>query len=465
MVSWNRVNFLYPKLLCGALLWYLGYLFVAIPILAYGLGYFLIYIWKDVFPVDPAYYNLFGDRPNSISNLPVILTLERCDPDDLRNYLAEKLMHPHFEKLRYRFVDCFGRMVHKLCQRFDPKRHIFQSDSKTLSKDDLMAEIAKHSAEWWDDDKPRWKIEIYPNYLENQTAIIFLFHHTLIDGVSVFSMLLSMMKCQGEPNIPQVNNVLPLWKRIFAIFAFPFLYSSALNIVITNQEEFCLQKHIQPKGQRVSNIETFDVSEVRSIAKKRNTTVGILLSAAIIDSMKKCSIELSGKCPEKIKTAFPVGFRSIPNDGSSLPLGNFYNCVFPTFSTSAADIISHCAEEIHKVKNSLESYIIWKFIFGYSERFGTTEEMRKNVWNPEYPPGTAVCISNIAGPRCQTTLLGKDVDVVSFFVAPWNNTVNAYAITGWGNQINVAFGTDEIYGIDPKFITQTLRETLLSYAQ
>lgn len=174
-------------------------------------------------------------------------------------------------------------------------------------------------------DKPLWECIVYDNYTPqdpevgiNYMAIVFRFHHCLVDGYSFLKFMNSLSGSKAtplahvaKPNYTKRNifGEICFWTKLITLGPF-----HAIRTAIENKD--VNRWKIPPeKLQRTINITEIrvELEDLKQIAKSRGVKTGALIFAAFTGAIRNTMINSGVEIPNKFGIICPFPLPSHPN--------------------------------------------------------------------------------------------------------------------------------------------------------
>ena len=245
-------------------------------------------------------------------------------------------------------VKYFGRYYWKEDKAFNDKRH-YIVHSKRMTKSSLEHYANQILTQDLKPKQPPYEIHFFKNYEDYGSAVLFRFHHSFADGLSMISMMTwcadpsSTKIFYSPPNIPFIKKVI-----LYIISILTFFYHIA---------KVLLQKKIVNKLNRkklsglkaISWSNDIKLEPILAHCKKIGVTFNDFLTAIVLESLELYSMEKLGN----ITGLIPFSLRGQPLDGSFLPLQNYLSVIPVKFPEISTNLIEKCAHLYIGLKSSV----------------------------------------------------------------------------------------------------------------
>lgn len=298
------------------------------------------------------------------NNRSHIVACTITDKIELKPDFMKTLEHKFFENaLSKKFKKIlhfkYGLSYWSYAKEFNFHNHIEIFDKKIIKKelDDIMA---KHSNEiQFEDSYPNWKILIFINYDENESAILFKVHHGLADGVALMNFLL----CSSEnkevvlPKLSKKTFLQEIFFYITIIYSFIVLCFKLLSKK-ADRNNFKKEALTGLKSCFVS--EPIDINKIKKYAKENHVKINDILIALFSKSLYSYHEKTFHTELEEFNILIPVSLRNSQTKIRELNNRIVFLSSSLLFHESSLPFESY-VQEYHKVlnylKNSNEVYI------------------------------------------------------------------------------------------------------------
>ncbi|KNC79965.1 hypothetical protein SARC_07663 [Sphaeroforma arctica JP610] len=287
------------------------------------------------------------------------------------------LNDPWYDRLTKRVIVYKGVPFWVVDDSFVPEWHMskvnYDSDDKRMPKDDtqLMKWIGREIGEDLPIDRPLWKITVLENFRKCDdgsgdfiSCVVLRVHHVLADGVSLMSMLNSMMTTQSELEaiksnrpVPPRGHMSPLVNKIHprpwllalyaAMYALPVLLGHAISRSDVNPFK---TQHVE--GKKVVGMlhDTIDIKKIKAVKNRLGMSINDVLMGVLGAACHRVWAKLDGvEGADSFLAAIPVNMRA----GTERSVFNNLNAaiVLPV-PTDSADPFVAC----EKIKLTLDYY-------------------------------------------------------------------------------------------------------------
>eukprot|EP01041_Mallomonas_annulata_P003632 gene3632-7238_t len=309
----------------------------------------------------------------------ILLTFECCP--SLENVLQCAESFVKFDRFRSKVV--FDRKSNGWVLThvdIDVKDHVQSSD--VGSEQELLNEAQNISNSLLDKnytESPAWMIHRITNTGKGVSAVLFRFHHTIGDGISLVSVMENVFKdSKGNPlklTLPERKNVPKQTSFDFSIpfqFILSFFHVISLglssydtNIIFTSPNKSNLTMSKSPK---VVLFPTIKLSYLKAIKAKASvvTINDILLSVTTGVIRRYCEFKkdpIIYSTSIQMRALLPVAFPRKTSSSSADDTDSlrndwvFISASLPLSSRSASRRLEKCYDEMNKIKKSPSAYI------------------------------------------------------------------------------------------------------------
>lgn len=311
--------------------------------------YFLFNIVPLAFGLTPLRgedgFLLFEEPNNKLVASVVLINHERISFKNFRKNVSEILATDPQSKML--LVRLFGIYYWKPVTHFDINNHYILHKEK-VTKSDIQNKVSEFAKTDMDLDYPPYVFHVYKNYEEKKSAVIFRFHHCLVDGLAVSSMI-SMASDKKSVVDVYKNKTLPFYKA-----AFIYLLASVMAMF------YLLVSLVQPKNknplksEKLTGIKKIDwsrkidVKKVLNYCKANKCTLNDYLTSAVLKALNR----YTNNKMNKVTVLIPISMRGYSNDGSMLKIQNYLTVIPVTFNTNSENLLEECKTTYNSLKNS-----------------------------------------------------------------------------------------------------------------
>jgi hypothetical protein len=358
---------------------------------------------------------------------------------------------PKDQKLTSKVVKILGRYYWKPDTSFNLDNH-FIRHTEQVSKEDLEKFMSEISSKSLDMDKPLYQLHLFENF-ETTSAVVFRFHHSIADGLSITSFVLW---CADEGSCKKLYSPkgLGFFKKILVIlvtgltsvyFLIKFMMKKKdVNILhkdqLSGEKTICWSDKIRLKG-------------IFKYCKEKKITFNDFLTANVLQSLQ----EYAGCELGTITANIPVSLVGQPEDGSFMKMENNLVVVTTEFPEVSDDLPYQCSKIFNQMKNSIDPFVSF-----YSVKLGISilpKFIMKNLVFYLVNKATLV-FSNAGGPREPVYYCGKKFERIipnSPNMANSGLSVTAFSYT---DHFTIICYADKVVMQDSKKFLKILSEKL-----
>lgn len=325
------------------------------------------------------------------------------------------------EKFQYRHVRICGRIFWKKEASFSILQHSNYHKGNVKNQDELYRVFEKNLSEDIPKELSPWNFLFIEEYKEDQSAIILKSHHSLCDGLALVSLVLSL----SDPR--QFTNTFINFTRGSPIKQILFYVKSIIMSPLIFYRVFSKVEPITPiHRDKLSGEKSFHCTDplplpqLKKYCEKEKLSINTFLLTLVSAAIQRYFEDHKEK-HEKVSICIPFSMRTLPKDGSLLPIKNNIsplNFWFPTYVSPEANrfqvINSLCNELKYSVEpfaNNLSTKILGAFaplsiVSHFVNDFGSQ---------------TSFNFANVPGPNITLHFMGKKLNQM-FFSAPCTGT-------------------------------------------
>jgi WS/DGAT/MGAT family acyltransferase len=256
-----------------------------------------------------------GSAPMQVGAILMLSTEAGEDPASLLHTLARRL--GAVPRLRQRLVTVpfgCGRPIWADDSGFDPAHHLGVIACPAPGGEEAVLNIAAEMlVTRLSHDRPLWSAKLITGVSQDQTALVFVFHHVLTDGIGGLAVLEALAAAEEdgwddrqEPEIPCSALDLAIdaaRSRFNALTRLPAALRTATagasELRLTGKTRAARTSLNRPTGpQRTLAVLHFDVEAVKTAARLQGATVNDLILAAVSTALHRLMLG-RGECVEE----------------------------------------------------------------------------------------------------------------------------------------------------------------------
>lgn len=256
----------------------------------------------------------YNSQKNNRSHIVVCTIMDKIEMsrDFIKNLEIKFFENALSQKFKKILHFKYGLSYWSYAKEFNFQNHVEIIHTKLIKKE-LFEIISKHANEiQFEEGRPNWKIIIFLNYYQKESAILFKVHHGLADGVALFNFFLSSNE-NKEIVLPKFGK-----KAFFHDFFFYMTIFYSLILLLfklfskkTDKNNFKEEALSGVKSCFVS--EAIDMNKVKNFAKKNNVKINDILIALFSKSLQNYHEKIFHTKLEEFNLLIPVSLRN-PQD-------------------------------------------------------------------------------------------------------------------------------------------------------
>lgn len=396
------------------------------------------------------------ERDNNRMIIVACGVYEKTSYQRMKSVLETKAFYGQ-KRARQYLKRVFGRAywVEDRKYRFDDHFHVINAPIHT--KDDLCALASDLASKAFPANRPLWDFYFVSSYGPNSSAVIYKFHHVLMDGLSAVS---AIAHC-ADSNSADVFYKLPkqTWiKRLFAsaiaVFALPYWLWAWGEL---RDDQNPLHGPALSGQKSIYWTQPLPLSDVKSYCRTHSITLNDFLAAAALRTIRKCTQGDDGRSYTRFSLFLPISLRGLPEDGSALPLDNdFASLLLPMPAADSPTLEKDCAERFERVKNSTEpmTLALCTYLLGHLP----TKTAGKMIFSVS--DRATLVFSNVPGPKKRLTYGGAGLQQL-IAVAPASGTCGISITTiSYHDELTIACYIDKALMPDAKFMAECVNEEI-----
>lgn len=440
---------------------------LTIPIFSYFL---LCFILMHFFNIEVATVNdiiqILCESKKSPSRIVVGVIYE--DKLDEKDFVAKlkisAFAHPYYEKLKkklcvFKYILLFGYW--KKYDHFDINQHIEIIENNLNSMEELYSSIADKLSCQFPEDRPPWKMDIYPNFLGKKSACIFQIHHAYIDGISAFTYFLNLTECKNYSfiNLPKISK----WQWIFVLIV------GIVKIFKTYFHFITWKRDKKPfHNGRISGIKSLFANEVctlesiKKFSKQHEVTINDTLMTVLCYTLKQYCKRIYNEEIEDVLVMIPTSIRPMPKPEEHYPLTNYTVAIHAKFPMNFGKNIINTIKVYNKIlseaKKSYDIYYL-KMALEFMPFFLSPSIIRKillYICNK-----VSLVFTNVPGPCAPLISFGKyKVENIISSLNLFSDNALAFSLVSYNGKMTLTCIADREIKFDAKEFVELYEKML-----
>ena len=337
-------------------------------------------------------------------------------------------------------------------ENFDINEHVKSHSEKLNSKAALRHVISDLCTIPFRKGMSQWDFVIIPwtHNGEEKTAVVFRLNHSVADGGALVNYLTNVLPdIVGEPvrmkKFSQSGRIFMTLKGtlLSPIFLLRMMFGFADATVL----------HGKPlAGQKVVTwSEPIDIETLKMLKTATKTTLNDVLVSCMTASIREFFIKRNLEPPQNLKVSLPIDLRK----NTEADAVEFENR-FAVLQLALPIGISDPLEQLYEVQNRMNTLKT----SGEPFAVGPTMDMLLNIVptfiiSPFFNFIVSKCtgvLSNVPGPQNTLTIVGKELESMTFWAPPRANLGMTFSITSYNGKVVIGVQSDKAILDDPEDI-------------
>ena len=405
---------------------------------------------------------------DSPSNLMVINSVISTDKLDFERFLEEFRVRileagggERYARFRYRVVKQGGGYYWQEDENFDLRRHIVINDDPLLrTKEGLQTYMGDQASLPLPDDRPRWQVQVVPDFGDGGTALFVRVHHVMGDGMSMVPVLFQLMDSEPDAN-PQLKTR-GVGGNLFKVGAFasliggPFLLARAIEKAdrsLVHGQELSGRK-------KVAWTQPLDLSKVKEIKSRLNATVNDILMTCVAGAFRRYAARHPGEKLGRVRVSMPVNLR--PPDEEPKMENKFAAVMFdlPVHLPNLPARLAETKKRMDALKRSVEPMIYYGAVNVLVPLLG----FKASRWLIDfYAQKCTAVLSNVPGPQTPLWLAGSRMRAMLFWVPQRANIGLGISILSFAGEVRVGVFADVAILAEPAHLIEEIEAELAHF--
>ena len=394
------------------------------------------------------------ERDNNRMVIVSIGVFEHTSAQSMKSLLREKAFYGQ-KRARQYIRRIYGRTYWVEDEKFSFEDHFHVISTPVRSKAELCALASDLASRVFPANRPFWDFFFVSHYSADRSAVIFKFHHVLMDGLSAVSAITHCADANSSDvfyKLPKANWIKRLFASAVAVVVLPYWLWAWGEL---KDDQNPLHGAALSGGKSVFWTEPLSLAAIKSYCRLHSISLNDFLAAATLRTLRKCT--QSTQDHTRFSLFLPISLRGLPEDGSALPLDNdFASLLLHMPAADSPDLEQECSKLFSSVKNSTEpmalalsTYLLGllpmeaagKMIFSVSDR-------------------ATLVFSNVPGPRAGLKFGGAALEQL-IAVAPASGTCGISVTTlSYQDKLTIACYTDKALLSEAKLMADCLSEEI-----
>lgn len=398
------------------------------------------------------------DTATNLMVINAIFTTDRMDLETFRDTFRHRVMEAgggeRFARLRQRIVYVAGAPHWEEDPAFDIRRHIIPArdpDLGTTSK--LRTYVGAEASLPLPDDRPRWQFQVVENFEEGATAVIARIHHTIADGVSLLSVMFSLMEEMTAEHeaAPPKGGIRPAagapGRGLLKLLSIPLAAPGILlKRMLWIPDRHALHGPRVSGRKQVAWTAPLDLTVVKQARQRLDATVNDVLMALVSGALSSYVEKHSGQILQHLRISMPVNIR--PAD-EPLTLENRFAAV-PLELPAGIGSLETRVRAVKAAMDDLKRSVVPIVVYGIQRALLTVlpQGVSRGLIDFLANKCTAV-VTNVPGPQREITVAGRRVRSMMFWVPQRANIGVGISILSFAGKVQVGVLADTVLVPDP----------------
>lgn len=396
------------------------------------------------------------ERDNNRMVIVAIGLFERLNAQSMKSLLQKKAFCGQ-KRARQYIKRIYGRTYWVEDEKYSFEDHFHVINSPIRSKNDLCALTSDLASRVFPANRPFWDFYFVSHYSTDQSAVIFKFHHVLMDGLSAVSAITHCADTNHSDvfyKLPKQNWVKRALASVVAVCVLPYWLWAWGEL---KDDQNPLHGAALSGVKSVFWTEPLSLKAIKSYCRLHSLSLNDFLAAVALRTLRKCVQTQSTHDYTHFSLFLPISLRGLPEDGSALPLDNdFASLLLSMPAADSPNLERECSELFSRVKNSTEpmALALCTYLLGLLP----TKTAGKMIFSVS--DRATMVFSNVPGPRVSLSYGGAALEQL-IAVAPASGTCGISITTlSYQDKLTVACYTDKALLADAEIMAESLSEEI-----
>ncbi len=410
------------------------------------------------------------DSPVNLMVIHSVFTVDSMDVATFRELWDSRVMRAadgaRWPRFTLRVVRAGGRYYWQEDADFHLDRHILEVhrgfDGEPIrDKARLQAYIGRLASQPLPDDRPRWQIQLIPEFGDGGTAVIVRIHHCMGDGIALVPVLFSLMDGDASDTLaagpsakgggkPPSKAALVLKASLVG----PFLLAQKM---LWRRDRSVLHGRPLVGEKKVAWTDPIDLALVKRIKDALGATVNDVLVSCVAGAFQRHVAQRSGEALERLRVSMPVNVRAA---GEELRMENRFAAVLtplPPAAPGPRRRVAATKQRMNALKRSIEPFFT----------YGVVHLMLKVLpasWSRPLIDFLAnkctSVLSNVPGPQQPVTLGGRKLRAMLFWVPQRADVGIGISLLSFAGSLRMGVFSDVELLADPAELVRCFEQEL-----
>jgi WS/DGAT/MGAT family acyltransferase len=407
------------------------------------------------------------DTATNLMVINAIFTTDRMDLETFRETFRQRVIEAgggnRFARFRQRIVCAQGTAHWEEDPEFDLAHHIFPAhDPSPHTTAELQAYVGAEASRPLPNDRPRWQFQVADNFENDATAFIVRIHHSIADGVSLLSVIFSLMEemTAEQEAAPPKGGIRPAAgaprRGVLKALAIPLAAPGILlKRLLWIPDRHALHGPTISGRKQVAWTAPLDLAVVKRAKNMLDATVNDVLMAMVSGALSTYVERHTGQLLRRLRISMPVNVRPA---NEPLTLENRFAAVPLELPAGIASI----EERVRAVKatmDDLKRSVVPIVVYGIQRALLTVlpQPVSRGLIDFLANKCTAV-VTNVPGPQREISLAGRRVRSMMFWVPQRADIGVGISILSFAGKLQVGVVTDAVLVPDPQDLVRVFEE-------
>ncbi len=391
------------------------------------------------------------DCPANLMVINSVISTDKLDIERFLQQFRERILEAdggeRYPRFRYRVVKKSGRYFWQEDEHFDLRRHILVNEDPALkTKEGLQEYMGDQASLPLPDDRPRWQVQIVPDFGDGGTALFVRVHHVMGDGISMVPVLFQLMDSEpdAELHVKTRGTAGEMWKAatLASVIGGPFLVARAIEPA----DASLVHGQALSGKKRVAWTPPLDLSKVKHIKNRLDATVNDILMTCVAGAFRRYAARHPDEKLKRVRVSMPVNIRP-PAEEPKME-NKFAAVMFdlPVHLEGIPERLAETKRRMAKLKKSVEPLIYYGAVNVLLPLLGN----RASHWLIDfYAQKCTAVLSNVPGPQSPLWLAGSRMRAMLFWVPQRANIGLGISILSFAGEVRVGVFADVAILADP----------------
>lgn len=391
------------------------------------------------------------DRPSNLMVINSVISTDQLDVERFAAEFAKRILEAdggaRYPRFRYRVVKVGRRWYWQEDENFDLRRHIVVNpDPRLKTREGLQQYMGEQASQPLPDDRPRWQVQVVPDFGDGGTALFVRVHHVMGDGISMVPVLFQLMdEAPGaDPHVKTRGTEGSMAKAatFAALIGGPFLLLRAIEPA----DDSMMHGSELSGAKKVAWTRPHALDKVKDLKNKWSSTVNDILMTCVAGAFRRYAERHPGKKLGRVRVSMPVNIRP-PSEEPRME-NKFAAVMFdlPVHFATLPERLAETKKRMGKLKRSVEPLIYYGAVNVLLPLLGN----RLSHWLIDfYARKCTAVLSNVPGPQNPLWLAGSRMRSMLFWVPQRANIGIGISILSFAGEVRVGVFADSAVMEDP----------------